>query len=164
MKIELNPAALEEKVLLERLMELYLYDFSEFDRVDVDDQARYGYPFLDRYWDEAGRRPFLIRVDGVLAGFVLVFEFSLLGLAGHMIAEFFVMRKFRRMGVGRTAAIAAFAQFPGHWEVSQVFQNVTGQRFWRKVIAEYTRGNYREVGLNNEVWQGPVQTFENKDF
>ena len=57
-------------------MELYLYDFSEFDGADVDAQARYGYPYLDRYWEEAGRSPFLIRVDGVLAGFVLVFEYT----------------------------------------------------------------------------------------
>ena len=78
-----------------------------------------------------------------------------------MIAEFFVMRKYRRMGVGRTAAFAAFEQFPGHWEVSQIFQNLPAQHFWRKVIAEYTHGNYREVVLDNEVWQGPVQTFEN---
>lgn len=161
MKIELTLAGLEEKALLERLMELYLYDFTEFDQADVDGQARYGYPYLDRYWEEPGRSPFLIRVDGVLAGFVLVFEYSLLSTPGHMIAEFFVMRKYRRMGVGKAAAFVAFARFPGHWEVSQIFQNLPAQNFWRKIISEYTHGSYREVVLDNENWQGPVQTFEN---
>jgi len=159
-EIELCPVSLKEKALLERLMELYLYDFSEFDSADVDDQARYGYPYLERYWVDEGRKPFLIRVNGVLAGFVLVVEHSFLGAAGHMIAEFFVMRKFRRMGVGRAAAFGAFDLFRGHWEVSQVFQNFPAQEFWRKVIAEYTGGNFREVVMEDGVWQGPVQTFE----
>ena len=160
MEIELSPAGVEEKVLLERLMELYLYDFSEFDGADLDNQAYYGYPYLDRYWVEPGRAPFLVRVDGALAGFVLVFEYSLLGQAGHMIAEFFVLRKYRRLGVGRAAAFAAFERFPGHWEVSQINENLPAQRFWRSVLTEYTHGEYREVVLADEQWHGPVQSFE----
>ena len=160
MNVQIHPAGLDEKGLLERLMELYLYDFSEFDGADVDEQAQYGYPYLERYWAETGRTPFLIRVDGILAGFVLVFEYTLLGIPGHMIAEFFVMRKYRRMGVGRLAAFAAFDRFPGHWEVSQIAENIPAQNFWRKVIAEYTRGNFREVMLDDEAWKGPVQVFE----
>ncbi len=142
-------------------MELYLYDFSEFDGADLDEEACYGYPYLDRYWSEPGRSPFLIRVDGILAGFVLVFEHTFLDTPGHMIAEFFILRKYRRLGVGRAAAFAAFDRFPGHWEISQISENVPAQFFWRKIIAEYTRGAFREIYLDDETWRGPVQTFEN---
>ena len=161
MPIETTRAPIEEKEVLQRLMELYLYDFSEFDGADLDDQGAYGYPYLDRYWIEPERVPFLIRVDEMLAGFVLVCEHSWLGNPGKMIAEFFVMRKYRGRGVGRTAAFTVFDSFPGHWEVSQIAQNQPAQEFWRKVIGEYTHGNYREVMLDNADWQGPVQVFDN---
>ena len=161
MSIEITRAALAEKAILQRLMELYLYDFTEFDGADLDAEGVYGYPYMDQYWIEAERVPFLIRVDGMLAGFALVCEHSWMGNPGKMIAEFFVLRKYRGRGVGRTAAFTVFDSFPGHWEVSQVAQNIPAQKFWRKVIGEYTRENYREVMLDNEDWQGPVQVFNN---
>jgi predicted acetyltransferase len=102
-----------------------------------------------------------MRVDDQLAGFALVCEHSWLGNHGKMIAEFFVMRKYRGQGVGRAAAYAVFDAFPGHWEVSQLAQNLPAQKFWRQVIGEYTRGKYREVILDNTDWQGPVQMFDN---
>lgn len=162
MNIEIQPALRDDRAALERLMELYLYDFSEFDQADVGRDGAYGYPYLAHYWREKGRDPYLVRVDGHLAGFVLVFEHSFLGSEGHMIAEFFVMRKYRRQGVGKAAAFWIFDRYPGHWEISEIDENTAAQRFWRSIIAEYTAGNYREVQLNNEVWQGPVQVFENE--
>ena len=161
MDIQITQASSDEKVLLQRMMELYLYDFTEFDNADLDDLGLYGYEYLERYWVEPQRVPFIIRVDGKLAGFVLVAEHSLLGQTGKMIAEFFVMRKFRKYGVGRAAAWAVFDRFPGRWEISQIAQNVPAQQFWRRIIAQYTNGNFQEVILDNENWQGPVQVFDN---
>jgi hypothetical protein len=56
--------------------------------------------------------------------------------------------------------IYAFNLFPGKWEVREIESNVAGQHFWRKIIAEYTSGDFNEVSLNNESWQGPAQVFE----
>jgi predicted acetyltransferase len=78
-----------------------------------------------------------------------------------MIAEFFVLRKYRHCGVGRAAAFAVFDRFPGHWEVSQIAENSPAQQFWRRIIAQYTHGRYQEVLLDNETWHGPVQIFDN---
>ena len=142
-------------------MELYLYDFTEFDPADVDEDGLYGYYHLPHYWSEPGRQPFLIQVDGHWAGFVLVSQHSLLGQPGvHTIAEFFVMRKYRRMGVGETAARLAFARFPGNWEVAEIAANLPAQAFWRQVISRLTGGSYTEVELDTEVWQGPLQKFD----
>ena len=35
-------------------MELYRYDFSEFDGADVGSHGEYGYRYLDHYWAEPG--------------------------------------------------------------------------------------------------------------
>jgi predicted acetyltransferase len=32
-------------------------------------------------------------------------------------SEFFVLRKYRRQGIGRTAAVELFERFPGPWRV-----------------------------------------------
>jgi predicted acetyltransferase len=55
-------------------MQLYLYDFSEMCGDDCDERGLFEYEYLPRYWIEPERHPFLIRVDGKLAGFALVRE------------------------------------------------------------------------------------------
>ena len=76
-------------------------------------------------------------------------------------AEFFVMRKFRRQGVGSRVARQLFDRFPGRWEIAQKLENKIGQAFWRTLIADYTNGSYREVLLDKF---GPVQVFDNSNL
>jgi predicted acetyltransferase len=60
-------------------------------------------------------------------------------------AEFFVMRKYRRMGIGRRAAIEVLGRFPGSWQVRQQLSNPAATTFWRTAIpyqwAERTTGD-----------------------
>jgi predicted acetyltransferase len=100
-------------------------------------------------------------VDDKLAGFALVLARSrLTGTSGVFdMAEFFVMRSYRRKGVGLAAAHAAFARFKGPWEVRQQDENAAATSFWRRAIGAYTGGNYREVRSSSAEWTGPVQTF-----
>ena len=72
MEFELVAATEDDKPVLRRLVELYRYDFSEFDQADVDVHGEYGYRYLDHYWTEGSRAPFLFRVNGRWAGFALV--------------------------------------------------------------------------------------------
>lgn len=143
------------------MLELYQYDFSEFDGSDLGPMGIYDYPYLDHYWVEPDRSPFLVRVDGNLAGFVLVARFNY--LTGQkdawVLAEFFIMRKYRHQGVGEYVARFIFDRYPGNWQVSQINENSTATFFWRKVISRYTNGHFQEQLLENEHWHGPVQTF-----
>ena len=132
MDIHVEPILYEQKSVFIQMLELYLYDFSEFSK------------HIDDYWNEEGRYPFFIRVNGKLAGLVLVrscCEHNHLPNP-HNIAEFFVMKKYRQKGVGRMAATMIFDMFHGGWEVSQWINNVPAQNFWGKVIADYTDGKY----------------------
>ena len=77
-------------------------------------------------------------------------------------AEFFVMRKYRRRGVGKQMAFNVFDRLPGKWEVRQVAENNAGIAFWRRIILEYTGGNVQETLLAGEDWRGPAQSFDNR--
>ncbi len=160
MEIELQAVGYDDKPVLRNLFELYQYDFSEYENSDVDEHGLYGYRYLDHYWTEPGRHAFFIRVDGKLAGFALVRELHE-GYSSptHSIAEFFVLRKYRRRGVGREAATRLFDQFPGRWRVAEEESNLPAQAFWHKVIETYTRGNYEEMRMNNDEWRGLLQVF-----
>lgn len=161
MLIELVPAALDDKPILQRMMELYQYDFSETCGSDLDAHGCFGYPYLDHYWVETGRHPFIVRVDVKLAGFVLVNRQTFVPGNELAIAEFFVMRKYRRLGVGRTVAFQVFDLFRGKWEIQQLEANLPAQAFWRNVVSAYTKGQYRELFLEEQYWRGPVQCFDN---
>ena len=144
--VEVLEAKVEDKSVVRRLLELYLYDFSEFTDADVDAHGGFGYRFLDNYWTEDDRRPFLFRAGGAWAGLALV----RVGVP-HDMAEFFVMRKYRRGGVGRAAAREVFARFPGPWQVRQEPTNPAATRFWHTAIP---------VAFEEDTTEsGPVQRF-----
>ncbi len=159
--LEILPASLEDKPLIQRMMEFYLYDFSAFDHSDLDEHGHFGYPHLDLYWTESGRHPFLVRVDSRLAGFVLVNQHTLLPNSEWSIAEFFIMRKYRHHGIGKQAAHFIFDQFRGRWEVAQIAANPEARQFWKKVIGDYTGGKFEDIVFDDKQWKGTVQVFEN---
>lgn len=159
MTVEVLPAAITDKSVIRHLLELYSHDFSEYDDADVDEHGLYGYDHLDAYWTDDSRFPFLIRVDGKLAGFALVHDFNrdADGKPIHYIAEFFVMRKYRHKKVGEFAARFLFDRFSGTWRVAEVQRNVPAQVFWRRVIGMYTGSQYTDH--QEQEWDGPVQEF-----
>ena len=140
------PATAEETSALGQLLELYSHDFSERTDADVDADGRFGWRDLDAYWREPDRHPFLFRVDGKLAGFGLVRSG-----APHDMAEFFVLRKYRRGGVGTDAARAVFARFPGDWQTRQQFANAAATVFWRRAIPV--------AFTETPEGEGPIQRF-----
>lgn len=144
MPTDIVPARFDDKSIVAHLLQLYMYDFSEFAGWDLNDHGRFEYHYLDHYWIEDGRHPFLIRVEGKLAGFAFVRTIEEDGVPEHSMAEFFIMRKYRHTGVGEAAARALFDEFPGTWSISQIGQNVAAQHFWQRVITRYTQGSYTE--------------------
>ncbi len=153
MNITIEPISLEQKPVLVRMMELFSYDFSEFSGDDISEYGYYGYAHIDDYWNEAGRYPFFIRVDGKLAGLVLVrscCEYANIA-DPHNIAEFFVMKKYRRKGVGKCAAGMIFDRFSGGWEISVWENNIPARGFWKNVIEDYTGGKYSDFTADGTI-------------
>jgi predicted acetyltransferase len=74
----------------------------------------------------------------------------------YRMCEFFVLNQRRRRGVGRRAAHAIFAMFPGVWEVTELPLNTAAVSFWRRVIGEYTGDHFTDALVHDEV----VQVFD----
>lgn len=166
MDISIEPILFEQKSVFVRMLELYSYDFSEFSDNDINEYGYFGYKYIDDYWNEEGRYPFFIRVDGKLAGLVLVrscCQYNDLPNS-HNIAEFFVMKKYRKKGIGRTAAVSIFDMFRGGWEISVWTNNLPAQSFWGKVIAEYTNGKYDTFTAAEANEKGFTFDNSNSDF
>ena len=60
------------------------------------------------------------------------------------VAEFFVMRRYRRSGVGRRAAFLIWKHFPGTWTVRVSEGNPGALEFWSDVVGEFTGGAVSE--------------------
>lgn len=137
--IEVVPAGFEDRAVLENLMQLYIYDFTQYVEVPLRPDGRFQYSLLSLYWTQPHRYPFFIKVDERLAGFALIKKGS--ELTGSLdvwdMAEFFVLRGERRHGVGRAAARQIWQRFPGSWEVRVLPANYGAVEFWRKALARF---------------------------
>lgn len=143
MQFEMVSVKEEEKEILRNLLEKYNYEFSQFDGEDVNALGLYGYSHLDNYWTEKGRWAFFLKADGKLAGFAMVIDYPEAGETDYNMAEFFVMYKYRRCGLGTWAANQLFQKFPGTWQLKRHPKNLPSVYFWNRVIGEAAGGNYR---------------------
>ena len=163
-EVTLEPAGREARETIANLFQLYVHDFSEQWAGTARGELRADglfdpYPYLDSYWREAGRWPFLILADGCLAGFVLVNDFSHSGQPlDYSVAEFFVVRKHRRGGVGRAAARAVMAPRPGQWELAVARANTGALAFWRGVARSFS-DQIEELDQADEAWNGAILRF-----
>jgi predicted acetyltransferase len=146
-EVTVDPADAADAPLLENLLELYVHDLSPVFAIELGPDGRFGYPKLSLYWSEASRFPFLIRHAGRVAGFALVTRGSPASDNAEVfdVAEFFVLRKHRRSGVGRRAAFLLWDRLPGRWIVRVSEGNGGAVPFWRSIIAEYTNGAAAET-------------------
>ena len=131
--IELVPAAAEQESIIANLLELYAHDFSEFHKLELGADGRFGYKNLALYWSEPDRYPFLIKVGGRLAGLALVKSSE----AVWDMAEFFIVRAYRRQGIGMKIAHQVWSRFPGPWEVRVMQSNRAALDFWQRAITAF---------------------------
>jgi predicted acetyltransferase len=164
--ITLEPAAPADAPLLANLLELYLHDLSEIFPIEVGAEGRFGYANLPLYWSERERRfPFLIRAEGRPAGFALATRGSPASDDPEDldVAEFFVLRRHRRAGIGRRAAFLLWDRIPGRWLVRVSEGNRRGLPFWRAVVGEYTGGAFSEAERPGQPHAWRVLSFESAE-
>ena len=158
MSFILSKASKEDKTAIENLMQFYIYDFTEFIKYDVEANGLFApYPHLEDYWrGENNKFPYLIKKDDKYVGFVLVRLIESEERSYFSIAEFFVMKKYRRLGIGRAIAVQLFDLHNGQWEVYQKDSNKPAQLFWKNVIKEYTKGRFKQHSEDGKQ----IQNFE----
>jgi predicted acetyltransferase len=155
--VELVRATAEQMPVVANLLQLYIHDFSEFLDVELGQDGRFDYPHLPLYWREPGRHPYLVRIDGKLAGLVLVKQRPASSGDATVwdMAEFFVARAFRRNGAGTRIAREVWRRFPGRWEVRVMEANAAACRFWQHAVAEFAGDAMvsSQFEANGENWR-----------
>ncbi len=158
MPIEVKHAQPTDWTIFHNLMQFYLYDFSEFLPMELGEEGSFKEEILDNYFANPDKAAFLVIVDGMLAGFSLVSSEVVLqqNQGGRCIKEFFIVRRYRRQGVGKTAATKIFSMYAGKWEVRVERTNLPARVFWERVISEYTEERYDCEESNDEKWRGSI--------
>lgn len=160
-RISLVTAPIDKWALLEKMLQLYAYDFSEFTKDDINECGDYGFGRLLRYyWNGKNPDPFIVKVDDKIAGFVMVKIIEIDGTERHSITEFFILRKYRKSGIGKKVVQMILKKFPGNWYVDVIQSNEPACLFWEKVIGDHTEGKYRRS--IDKQHEKVVFFFENK--
>ena len=145
MKVTLREVELESREILANLLEKYCYEFSQYEKNDVNKLGLYGYQYLDCYWWEGEKRwAYFIEADGNLAGFIMICDYPEVEdrKTDFVISEFFVMYKYRRKGIGKQALFMTLDLHRGTWQLKRHPGNENSVYFWDSAICEYTNGEY----------------------
>ena len=105
---------------------------------------------LSDYWNKPEHFSYLIFVDNEVVGFSLIRRYpDVLGVFD--IGQFFVLRRFKRQGVGERAFELTVKKHPGKWLTRVLPGNVGAVKLWRQVIGKVStehvttsQENYRE--------------------
>jgi predicted acetyltransferase len=164
LRLEVIPATLDQQPIMANLLQLYAHDFSEFHAVDLSPEGRFIYKQLPLYWSEPNRYPFLIWIEGSPAGFALVKRGSEFSGAANVwdMAEFFVLREFRRRSIGTQAVQEVWSRFPGAWEIRVLQANVAAFRFWQRAISRITGASADPVFFEKDGERWQMFSFESR--
>lgn len=159
MNIEVILSTKENAYIINNLYPLYLHDLSEhygnfpnkhgvYEESDDYKTLQEQNKLFDIWWEKPGCLfPYLITSDGIPAGFIMVATPPYVSKGtDYYVNEFFLLRPFRNKNIGQYAAEIVFNKFRGNWEVctNHLEKNIVGQKFWRKTISIFTKGNYHE--------------------
>lgn len=138
MSVALERVATDD-VRLQRLLQLYLYEWSDRVSVPIGADALFEYPGLEQL-----EACLFLDVEGAVpVGFALTFEDE---LRRWHVEEMFVIAGARRRGVGRRAMQLVFEQRPGPWTLTVRPENPGGLSFWRRALAGLESGPVEERG------------------
>lgn len=156
MTVEIKEVKINQKDILERLLQLYLHNLSLDFPIEFDSNVgEYKYDDINKYFEFKNNKAFFIYYQNELAGFVLIDLFEEL----NVIQELFVLNNYKRRGVGKIAINKVFDQFKGNWEIKAVPYSKSAESFWQNVINEYTKGNFKLEHVGK--YERAIFTFEN---
>jgi predicted acetyltransferase len=148
-------ASAADRDWLTNVYPLYLHDLSEFDEhyYTLNDRGLWEPDHLPSWLQDDTDHPLIIHQSATRVGFALVNEApSVHVMAGlrFRLAEFFILKRHRRIGIGRRAAQALFDRFRGRWQLSILARNAPAIAFWRRVLGDQA-GLKQESGPSGEI-------------
>ena len=147
MNILIESVGIEEKEIIRNLLELDSYDSSYYDKKDVNNFGLYGYKYLDHYWTDNNRFVYLVKMDNKIAGFTMISKWQYYKEieSDYCISEFFILNKYRKLGIGRYVVKYILNKYKGKWQIGYDPRNIIGKEFWNNVIKEITNNNFEKI-------------------
>lgn len=149
--LELHVTQADQAHLIRNLYQFYAYETSDWEQEDVDGDGRFYIheEYLARYWQEPGWSAQLVTVEGAIAGFVLIERSEVPGIDALELADLFILKKYRRQGIGRSVALHVMSDTREPWLVRFHQQDEVAQAFWQAASAELPRPA-REIELPDD--------------
>ena len=128
LNISLYKAGINDKGLLDNLMQLYLHDLSEFIAIDVGPNGKYEQNLSPQYVSSFEKSAFIIHAEYHIIGFVLVEPAG----SDLKVNDLFVLNMWRGKGVGSAVVENLLKQ--GKSIVSQFnSKNELAKYFWNNI-------------------------------
>lgn len=130
--------------MLRNLFEHYIHDMAEWFEIDTRADGSYSYDTSSVWKNNC--EAYLAKVENSIVGFAVIGAAVewLDAVAAHDVHEFFVIRRYRRSGIGTAMANRLWDAHSGEWLVRALEANAAAARFWRRSIASYSEGAYEE--------------------
>lgn len=180
MSVQVKLADPNEAYIIKNLYPLYLHDISghyglakgpALNKHGIFEDSPNVMTLADQYevqniwWEKPGSLyPFLIRVNDMPAGFVLIAGPPYCPVdTDYYVNEFFLLQPFRGQGYAQQAAVHVFQSFRGKWTLytNPSGKNIAGQKFWRRTVSNYAPGGYEESMESTLFGQKLVFRFHN---
>ena len=157
MSISFDKVTIKNELVFRNLWQFFGYDFSEMNNMDLNEEGIFVLPpDYHEFIEDDQYCSYIIKVDGNHAGLAVIkfIEEESVNYFRH----FFIIRKFRNKGIGKSVVHKIVDLYPGKWRVSQFDYNKPAIHFWRKSVGAYTCDNYIEVRRSDG--KGPQQEFK----
>lgn len=135
----------DRDVLLRNLFQLYIHDMSEWFGFEAGPDGRFEHD-TDALWHDRVAVT-LARFSGAPAGFAVIHSAKpwLGSEAARDVKDFFVLRRYRRQGVGRALAQHLWSERPTEWLIRVLAANAPAVPFWRDAVREFRGRGYEET-------------------
>lgn len=159
--LKLTLATHETRYIVQNMFVSYFYDLSQYDDQIIINA--HGLPMWEpfglpgprtadecapfNWWIRDKCQLYIIEVAGQPAGFVIILadKTELIPEVDIELMDFYIVPKYRRQGLGRQAARAAFGLYHGRWQVFQLERNAAARAFWQAIIKDYTHDQYENL-------------------
>lgn len=148
--MQLVKATIADYQTIQNMARFYVYDRSKYMDWECPENGMFECIDFKHYLEKPDEQAFLIRVNDELAGFILLDKRVLTEQVDWNVGEFFVLAKFQGKGVAGQSAKEIFRQFPGKWSVAVMPENIKAVNFWRKIIADISDGDFKEIFKTEE--------------
>ncbi|WP_137935706.1 GNAT family N-acetyltransferase [Chitinivorax sp. B] len=135
-KIDLIHTDINEKNIIRNLYQFYSYDSSDWESFDLESNGLFYMDdnYFAHYWELEGWSANLIKVNDEIAGFLLIEHNTLPGLDAPEFADLFLMKKYRRQGIGQQIVEGVMLGTAHPWVVNVFVDDTQAMDFWNAMF------------------------------